>query len=197
MFLYKFFQTILWLPSKILLPTKVKGKKNLPKGGAILICNHQSTLDIPTISLNIYKKHKFLGKKELFEKKIQGKLYKTLGGIPINRDNPELSSIKECIKILKNDQRLLVFPEGTRNQDNNLKDIKLGVLVFALKAKKPIVPMWIDKKPKLLRFNTLRIGKPIYLDEYYDKKLSQEQMTCLENEVIQALLELKNQNIKG
>ena len=57
--------------------------------------------------------------------------------------------------------------------------------------------MWIDKKPKLLRFNTLRIGKPIYLDEYYDKKLSQEQMTCLENEVIQALLELKNQNIKG
>ena len=193
MFWYKLAQTLLWVPYKFLLPTKVIGKKNLPKGGAILICNHQSALDILTIGLNIYKKQKFLGKKELFEQKIKGKFYSVLGGIPIDRDKPELSTIKTCIKTLKNDERLLVFPEGTRKQDNDLNGFKLGMLVFALKAKKPIVPMWIDKKPKYFRFNTLRIGKPIYLDEFYDKKLTPEENLQMEQKVLGALADLKNQ----
>lgn len=196
MFWYKFIQTLLWVPSKILLPTKVIGKNNLPKGGAVLICNHQSALDIAIIGLNIYKQQKFLGKKELFEKKFKANLYKALGCIPINREKPELSSVKECIKVLKNDQRLLVFPEGTRKQNNDLENIKLGVAIFAIKAKKPIIPMWIEKKPKLLRFNTLKIGKPIYLEEYYDKKITDQEMQQIEKRLKNNLLELKNQSSK-
>lgn len=193
MFWYKFFQTLLWIPSKLVMPTKVIGKKNLPKGGAVLICNHQSVLDIPTIGLNIYKQQHFLGKKELFEKKIKSKFYKTLGGIPIDRQNPGLDSIKQCLSVLKNDQRLLVFPEGTRKEQHNLQDFKSGAIMFAIKAKKPIVPMWIDKKPKMFRYNTLRIGEPIYFDEYFGKKLSQDQENQANKIVIDALADLKSQ----
>lgn len=187
MFWYKFFQTLLWVPSKFVLPTKVKGKKNLPKGGAVLICNHQSVLDIPTIGLNIYKQQNFLGKKELFEKKLKGKFYKTLGGIPIDRQNPGIESVKQCLSVLKNDQRLLVFPEGTRKTEHNLQDFKSGAIMFAIKTKKPIVPMWIDKKPKLFCRNTLRIGKPIYFDQYYGKKLTEDEQKDVEKKVIDAL----------
>ena len=193
MFWYKFAQTVLWLPSKIFLPTKVVGKKNLPKGGAILICNHQSALDIVLLGLNIYKKQRFLAKKELFETKAKKRFYSSLGGIPVDREKPELSTIKTCIKVLKDDQRLLVFPEGTRKKVNDLQDLKFGFLMFALKAKKPIVPMWIDKRPKLFRFNTLRIGKPIYLNEYFDKKLSEQENKLIEEKILTELSYLKNQ----
>lgn len=192
MFWYKFFQNILWIPSKVFLPTKVVGKKNLPKGGCILICNHQSVLDIPTIGLNIYKKQRFLGKKELFEKKIKGKFYKSLGGIPIDRLNPGLESIKQCLTVLKNNQRLLIFPEGTRKTEHNLQDFKSGAIMFAIKSKKPIVPMWIDQKPQLFCKNTLRIGKPICFEEFYNKKLSEQDQQIVEQKVIEALAELKN-----
>lgn len=191
MFLYKFFQNLLWLPGKIFMPTKVVGKKNLINDGAVLICNHQSALDIILIGLSIYKQHKILAKQELFENKNKAKFYKSLGGVPINRDKPDLSSIKECIKILKNNQRLLVFPEGTRNSQNNLENFKFGFLAFALKSKKPVIPMWISKKPKFFRFNKLYIGKPIYLDEYFDKKLTPEQNIQMEQKVVNALAELK------
>ena len=193
MFWYKFFQTLLWVPSKLVMPTKVVGKKNLPNGGAVLICNHQSVLDIPTIGLNIYKQQRFLGKKELFEKKSKARIYKSLGGIPIDRQNPGLDSIKQCLSVLKSDQRLLVFPEGTRKQQHDLQDFKSGAIMFAIKAKKPIVPMWIDKKPKFFRFNTLRIGKPIYFDEYFGKKLSPDEEEQANKLVLDALAELKSQ----
>lgn len=198
MFIYKFLQTLCWIPGKIFLPTKVIGKKNLPKNsGAVLICNHQSALDVAILSLNIYKEHNFLGKKELFQKKFKGAFFKSIGGIPIDRENPELSSIKECLRILKNKQRLVVFPEGTRKANNDLQNLKNGAVMFAIKGKVPIVPMWIEKKPKFFRFNTLRIGEPIYFDEYYNKKLSTDDDNKINQLLVEKMSKLKSkqQNI--
>lgn len=164
MFIYKFFQILLWLPSKIFLPTRVIGKKSLVKTGAIFVCNHQSMLDIPILSLNIFRMQHYLTKSEFF-KNGKKSFFSKFGAIPIDREKPELSSIKQCLCILKSDKVLTIFPEGTRKNKYPLEHYKGGTAMFAVKSNKPVIPMWIVKKPGLFKFNTLKIGKPLNFSE--------------------------------
>ena len=45
---------------------------------------------------------------------------------------------------LKNNAGLLVFPEGTRSQDGNIRDITGGFVMLAAKARVPIIPVWVS-----------------------------------------------------
>lgn len=193
MVLYKLFQFLLWLPARILLPTKVYGKRNLKKGGKILVSNHQSMLDIPILGLYISSFQHFLGKKELFKK---GGFFEKLGGISIDREKPELSAFKKCLGVLKNNQTLTIFPEGTRHNKYPLENFKSGSAMFAIKSKKPIFPMWIEKKPKFFKFNVLRIGKQVDLDEFYDKKLDETLLKQAENKIFYSMKNLMCHNTK-
>ena len=71
--------------------------------------------------------------------------------------------------VLKNNQPLIVFPEGTRNKTGNkqMLEFKDGVAMFALKTKSPIIPMIYYKPIKTFRKTYLLIGDPMYLDEFY------------------------------
>ena len=57
-----------------------------------------------------------------------------------------------------------------------LGEIKHGVAMFAIKAKVPIVPMFITKTPKIFRRNRIYIGEPFTLEEFYGKKLTEEEL---------------------
>lgn len=190
MLFYKIMQILLWIPLKICFPTKVIGKNNLPKGGAIYVCNHQTNYDVFILGINIWRSQVFVAKKELFKNPFIKLFLNGLKAIPIDREKPELSSIKRCLKTLEEDKVLTIFPQGTRKADNSLEgSLKGGAIMFSAKTKKPIVPMWIEKRPKFFRFNTLRIGKPFYLD--FDKKLTSEDMQIAEEKLIEALKELQ------
>ena len=104
----------------------------------------------------------FLGKEEVFKNKFIGKLLKSCGGIPINRDNPDIKSMLSAIKLLKQGHKLVIFPEGTRNKLGHGRPmaIKGGSAVFAVKAQCPIVPIMMVKKAKIFRKNHVYIGKP-------------------------------------
>ena len=117
-----------------------------------------------------------LAKKELFKKKFIGGLLKNCGGIPVDRDNPDLSTIISAIKVLKSGNKLAIFPEGTRNKSKTLElqPIKSGSAVFAVKAKCPIVPIMIERKARIFRKNHIIIGKPFELSDYYGKKLNEQ-----------------------
>ena len=162
--------------SYLIYPYKVLGKENIPNGGAILVCNHFSFVD-PLYLVSFNKKNlSVLAKKELFKKKFIGGLLKNCGGIPVDRDNPDLSTIISAIKVLKNGNKLAIFPEGTRNKSNTLElqPIKSGSAVFAVKAKCPIVPIMIERKARVFRKNHIIIGKPFELSDYYGKKLNEQ-----------------------
>jgi 1-acyl-sn-glycerol-3-phosphate acyltransferase len=114
-----------------------------------------------------------LGKREVVNLKVLGALYKKLGAIPVNRENVEPSTIREVIAVLKKGNKLILFPEGTRKKPKGLRlgKIKNGAALFALSTGVPIIPMIIDKKPRIFRRNLLLIGKPFYLEE---KRLNKE-----------------------
>ena len=167
--------------AKLLYPCKIYGKENIPKGSAVLVCNHFHAVDCVYVAMAYNSDISFLAKKELFKKKGVSKLLKSLGGIPIDRNNPDMKTMLSLMKILKDGHKLTVFPEGTRNRTgtNELQPIKGGAIIFAVKTKTPIVPMMILKKARLFVRNKMIIGKPFALDEFYDKKLTDEEIENL------------------
>lgn len=181
--LYKLLYIICWLPLKIMLPIKKIGKENLIKGKVLLCCNHQSNLDFIPILYTAKTKTYILGKKELFKSKISNWFFNNMRTIPIDRKKPEISSIKKCLSILNDNKNLLVFPEGTRTNKEDIDGLKNGVAMFCLKTKAPIIPMVYLKKNKIFRRNTLVIGKPIEFDLDYNKENMQKVIEKLETEM--------------
>lgn len=193
--LYKILQIIVWPFYRLFHPIKVVGKKNIPKGKAILICNHYSNSDVVVLGTSIFRRQYFLAKKELFNKKFNSWFLKRMGAIPIDRQSIDLKAIKSCLNLLKKDKLLTIFPEGTRNKtEEALLEIKNGAGMIAIKSGAPIVPMWLEKKPKAFRKNRLIIGKPISMEEYQNKKLSNEVLEEVGTKLTSAMLNLKTKS---
>ena len=86
----------------------------------------------------------------------------------------------------------MIFPEGTRNKTGaELLPIKGGSVIFAVKTKSPIVPVFINRKARLFRKTYMMIGKPFELSEYYDKKLTEQDFNDLSNVIRDKILEVK------
>ena len=161
-------------------PVKILNKENLPQENCVVVCNHFSVIDCIYLAiLNKRQNYLILAKKEALKSKIGGKILKGYGAIPIDRDKPEFRTLIGIIKFLKQDgNKLLVFPEGTRNKTGtiDIQPLKDGASVFALKAKCKIVPVVILKKAKIFRRNKLIVGEPFSLSEYYDKKGAEQNL---------------------
>ncbi len=166
-------------------PSKTHNKENFPKGKAVIVSNHLHAIDCAYIAKIYNRDIYFLAKQELFKKKFISKLLKSLGGVPIDRDNPDMRTLMSAIKMLKEGHKLVIFPEGTRNKTGTteLQPIKGGAMVFAVKSKSPIVPIMVDRKARLFRRSHVIVGKPFELSEFYDRKLTDQDMEAM-NEIV-------------
>ena len=186
---------VLWIPLSILHPTFIYGRKNRPKGKAILCSNHRSNWDIVNYLLHTSECVKILAKKELKNNKFFGFILKHLGAIFIDRDGNDVNAIKECMKALKAGKKLFIFPEGTRLKDESLVlgEVKSGLALIAIKTKTPIVPVWHVSKPKAFRKSKILIGEPYELTEFYGKKLDEATLNEANEIVRQKMLDLREE----
>ena len=165
---------------------EIKCMKNIPKEGCIIASNHASYLDPPIlgfiVSQKLNKKVHYLAKIELFRHFFSRAVYKLLEAIPVDREKRDKSWIKTAKKYIRNGHIVGIFPEGERSKDNKLGKGKTGAVRLALAAKAPIVPvgikgtydLWpINKKfHKIKKIVRINIGKPIYYDGYYKKRIT-------------------------
>lgn len=166
--LYWLVKIITFIPFLLLFPCRMVGKKKIPKGKVIFVCNHRSNIDYIYLWNAIWRKQYVLAKKELFKNKFVGGFFKKCGGISVDRENIDLTVIKQCLSVLKKGKILTIFPEGTRNKtEQELLEFKAGASVFAIKANAPIVPLYIKKRPRFFCFNKVIVGEPIYFDQTF------------------------------
>lgn len=187
---------ILFIPFFILLPTKVYGKKNVKKGQKYIIAfNHQSGFDGVILNMKLVKKIHYISKMELWCGKKKSFLFDyILGCIKVDRGKGfTLSNMKTITKYLNKNECIGIAPEGTRvkNGLNEDSKIKNGTCLLAIKTQTPILPCYIDKKPKPFRKNTLVIGKPFELDSFYNKKLDKETLNSAGVVLLKKLNDLK------
>lgn len=160
---------IIFLPFTIIFPIKKIGKNKLKKykgQNFIIACNHMSNLDPIMLDITFGRKFKFLAKKELFKNKLIGACMRSFGGIPVDRQNPSPSTIKQVFSIIDNKKHICIFPQGTRKKQPIIQEgeIKDGVAMFAVRTGTPVLPMMFNKKIKAFHRTKLYIGEPIFPD---------------------------------
>lgn len=140
---------------------KISGIENIPDEGAFVLCgNHISAHDAVFVASFCKRKLKFLAKKEIFIKGFAG-LIKKLGGIPVDRGNNDIGAVKASLRVLKNGDPLLIFPQGTRCTELKEEDFKNGAGFMAIKTQVPVIPFAICGKYKVRGGLKFKVGKPI------------------------------------
>lgn len=128
--------------------TVIGREKINPQQKYILVCNHQSHLDISALMASLPLRLIFIAKKELFNIPFFGWGIKALGHIAINRRSARSArhSIIAASRIIKNRPHvsLVIFPEGTRSADGRVHEFKQGSFALALASGLPVLPVAID-----------------------------------------------------
>jgi 1-acyl-sn-glycerol-3-phosphate acyltransferase len=175
-------------------PVEIIGRKNIPSEPAVYAANHSSALDIPLIYASLPMQFRIMAKIELFRYPFLGWHLRRSGQIPIDEKEMNLSGVKKAIKTLKSGMSLMVFPEGGRTNNGEIKNFQSGAFYMAIKAGVPVVPMAIVGAFEALPMNTfvihrrnlqLVIGKPIPTSGY-----SARQMEALAEKVKVAIEEM-------
>jgi len=139
----------------------VKGLSNIDGSKSyIYMSNHQSNFDIPVLLGHLKVQFRWLAKMELFKIPIFGHAMRKAGYISIDRNNREsaFESLKTAAQKIKNGLSVLIFPEGTRSRDGNIRPFKKGGFVVAIDSGVPIVPIVITGTRSIMTKGSLRIN---------------------------------------
>ena len=188
--MYKVITKILNVVVRALFRIEVKGIENIPKEGSCIIAsNHKSNWD-PVFIAGLINTRTINGvaKKELFEVPVLKSILKKCFVIPVDRDNPDISTIKAILKVLKEDKALGIFPEGTRHKDfDTFAEPKAGLGMFAVKGKSEVVPVSIITNYKLFSKVVIYIDNPISFEEYYGKRIGTDEYEEVSKKVMDVI----------
>lgn len=186
---------------------KVYGLEHVPNGAAIIAPNHASYLDPPMMAVSFPDEIHFLARASLFTHFGLSTLIRNLNSYPVKGTAEDLSSIKLILKLLSENKKVVIFPEGFRTYDGSFSPIKSGIGMLALRGKCPVIPVYIHGTfnvwsrhvsfPRPWRGQTACvIGTPIQIESYLtnNKKETQE---AISNAVADSISELKNWYDKG
>lgn len=151
--------------------TTVRHAGELPHP-CVLACNHRSFADPPFVAMWSKQPIAFFARSSLW--KIPGirQMLNLFNGIPVERENPGISSMKGAIERLRAGISVLVFPEGTRTKSGRLGKLRDGPALFARRSGVPLIPVYVHRSeaiwprgalfPRLCgRRTEIRFGSPI------------------------------------
>src|SRR5207248_9739172 len=117
------------------------------------------SLAIPILYAYLPFQFRIIFKSELLSYPIIGWHLKRSGQICINQQEPTRSvgSIRTALKDLKRGTPLVIFPEGGRTPDGEIKPFMPGAFFLAIKSQVDIVPIALVGTYELLPMNTYHI----------------------------------------
>ena len=125
----------------------VEGEENVwANRPCVFLFNHQSQADVVILPALLRRDLAGVGKKEIGDVPILGRLMKIGGTVLIDRDNAKsaLEAMKPLVDVLQKEGRsVCIAPEGTRSTSTNLGRFKKGAFHLAMQAGVPIVPIVI------------------------------------------------------
>ena len=170
------FRFSVWAIYRYYFSIKCSGLENLPREQPYIIAaNHSSHLDtlaVMTVLGDEFKRLRVLAAKDYwfstrFKSWFSGELLKF---VPFDRHANFLQGLRISQEVLKQDECLLIYPEGTRSVTGELQPFKPGLGLLAYESGSPIIPAYIDgtyhalpKGKNLPRKSRIQVifGKPI------------------------------------
>lgn len=134
-------------------PLKVSGQQNFQKGeNYVVVCNHNSLMDVPISSPFIPGGNKTIAKIEMAKLPVFGLIYQT-GSVLVDRKDEasRKASYTKMKNVLAMGLHMCIYPEGTRNtSDKPLKPFHDGAFRLSIETGKAIVPALIFNTRKVL-----------------------------------------------
>ena len=174
---------------------RVVGREKLPKNDRLILCsNHYSMSDPLWIVLAMRCGHvpRIMAKKEARAYPVLGWVLEKLGVIFVDRGVADVHAIKEGLRCLRDDQQLLIFPEGTRVRDVRDSDPKRGAVTLAARTGTPVVPVYVSRKRRVLGPMTVVFGEP-YQVEFAGKKATDEELELATAALMRKIYEMGEQ----
>ena len=173
------FRVILWIGG---VKITVKGKENIPDEAALFVGNHRSYFDILVLYVQCERLTGFVAK-DAMEKIPSLRVWmRYLYCLFLDRKDPRagMKTILQAIEYIKQGVSICIFPEGTRNDGEELSMLpfKEGSFKIATKTGCPIVPVSINNSAEIFENHMPKMKKTHVIVEYgtpiYPKELDKE-----------------------
>ena len=162
----------------------VIGEENVPDEPVLFIGNHRSYFDILLTYSRCRRLTGYVAKKEMLRYPLLRDWMKRLYCLFLDRENPKegLKTILQAIDYEKNGISICIFPEGTRNDGEELSMLPFhnGSFKIAEKSGCAIVPMSLNNTVSIFEAHlpfirkthvVLEYGKPIYMKDMDKEKI--------------------------
>ena len=153
---------------------KIIGMEKIQNDEAVIICpNHLNYLDALAIESSSKRNIRFVCKLDLYKNSLFSVNFHLFDNIPVNRESEsDVSSMKLCLKALKNNEAIGIFPEGTRKGFAKHVELMDGAAFLAYKTKTKIIPVGI--KSSFIPFTKLQIkfGEPMNVENFKQDGIS-------------------------
>lgn len=183
---------------------QVTGREHIPSEGPILVVsNHMSNVDPPLLAVSLRRRLFFMAKRGMFKGPV-APFMRAYGAYPLDRDGQDVGAMKWSLRLLKEGQGLVVFPEGTRSPQGLIPGLP-GVGLLALRSQAPVLPVAITGTGHLgglwrLCFPTGRItvsvGEPFTLPPI-EGKLERAQLEAATETIMLRLASLLPPEYRG
>jgi len=138
-----------------------------------LASNHKSNLDPIILGVASPRHLNFMAKRELFGRGFIPWLISRLGAFPVRRNTADLTAIKEAMRRLKNNKGLVLFPEGSRSENDTAQSVYPGIAFLALRAGVPVVPAFIRGSEEALPKGAEHL-RPRRISVYFGAQITME-----------------------
>jgi 1-acyl-sn-glycerol-3-phosphate acyltransferase len=180
----------------------IKGAGNIPaRGGVLLASNHISAFETIFLPWAVIRHHPLQmlwapAKEELFEKPFQRLLYSSWGAFPVRRKRDVKAA--GVLNDLLRDQKVMLFPEGTRHKDGRLGQGNRGVGKIIYDTRPTVIPTALIgfnhwKFPGFGQPATVVFGEPLAFDDLYALPDCKETHNLIVGRVMQAIAGLLKQ----
>lgn len=184
---------------------RVEGLENVPSHGpALLVSNHLGDADVIVGLAATPAYFEILGKIELYDFPIVGRLMDAYGTIWVHRGQPDRRAIRAVLSGLAEGRMVAIAPEGRESLSGALEQGTGGAAYIALKADVPVIPIGLTGTenmkiyPDLKRFRrtpvSVKIGKPFRLKIYENRRQSIQKGT---ERIMQSLAQLLPSEYRG
>jgi 1-acyl-sn-glycerol-3-phosphate acyltransferase len=130
--------------ARTFLRIRFEGVEHVPTTGAVVIApNHVSFMDPILVTIPIRRALHYMALEPFFRIPGLGALMRWARAFPVQEGEVDGPAVRRALRLLRQGEPLVIFPEGGRSPDGRLQAFRPGAFRLALAAGVPVVPVTI------------------------------------------------------
>lgn len=133
-----------WAGARALLRIRFEGVEHVPDTGAVVIApNHVSFMDPILVTIPVRRALHYMALEPFFRVRGLGALMRWARAFPVQEGEADGPAVRRALRLLRQGEPLVIFPEGGRSPDGRLQPFRPGAFRLALAVGAPVVPVTI------------------------------------------------------